>query len=59
MGGRVGGGGRDQAVEISENMCAGVTKGTSVGIFISKKTYFYKVVQNFLKKNVISEFAVL
>ena len=40
----------DRAVEISENMCADVTKGPSVGIFISKKIYFYKVVQNFLKK---------
>ena len=30
-------------------MCAGVTKGTCAGIFISKKMRFYEVVQNFLK----------
>ena len=31
-------------------MCAGVTKGASVGNFISKKIHFYKAVQSFLNK---------
>ena len=30
-------------------MCAVVTKGTFVGIFVSKKIHFYKAVQNILK----------
>ena len=31
-------------------MCAGVTKGSSVGVFFSKKMRFYIAVQNFRKK---------
>ena len=31
-------------------MCAGVTKGASVGNFNSKKIRLYNTVQNFLKK---------
>ena len=38
-------------------MCDGVTKGPSVGIFISKKIRFYKAVQNFLKNVFFCEFA--
>ena len=30
-------------------MCAGVTKETCTGIFISKKMRFYEAAQNFLK----------
>ena len=31
-------------------MCAGVTKETCTGIFISKKMRFYEAAQNFLKQ---------
>ena len=34
---------------VNQILCAGVTKGTFLGILISKKMRFYKAVQNFLK----------
>ena len=37
-------------------MCAGVTKGTFVGIFISKKIRFYDF-YGLSQKKIISEFA--
>ena len=38
-------------------MCAGLTKETCTGIFISKKMRFYEAAQNFLTKNFPCEFA--